>query len=411
MSGTKRTAFPRWVIAATIASFLAVVILGILATQMFARERAIYRQQMQRKSWAESKIGSMPNSGAYSTRSTELPASDSDTLRRWEAVVAQLRNPYIKAQQMVLAEEAPAISNSLSNDPSNPPSSVFDPNVVWSKYPMGLAEFSKSNRLLLDTIYDLVSKPMDDPLLVSRLNSSPFRIYELVLWDMANCVASKDKERFVKGLDAYHWSVEHLNGYNPKKAAYFCLLHRGLDEKLMDSKMVASSLERYAKYVSSILAQKQSPLDDLETRRAFYYTNFGERFTEGWTLPSLREAIFEAYFFRKNLGANASVEDQHFVEAIEFFTVALRVALLEAIEEKRGPISVPQDVLVKLRMPSELESVLVTKLNGNYSPASFFEYSEKSPGVGELKFKLPRSISSGPFPIRTAYTIEIRSSN
>lgn len=411
MSGTKRTAFPRWVIAATIASCLAVVILGILATQMFARERAIYRQQMQRKSWAESKIGSMPNSGAYSTRSTEMPASDTDTLRRWEAVVAQLRNPYIKAQQMVLAEEAPAISNSLSNDPSNPQSSVFDPNVVWSRYPKGLAEFSKSNRLLLDTIYDLVSKPMDDPLLVSRLNSIPFRIHELVLWDMANCVASKDKERFVKGLDAYHWSMEHLYGYHPNKAAYFCLLHRGLDEKLIDSKMVASSLERYAKYVSSILAQRQSPLDDLETRRAFYYTNFGERFTEGWTLPSLREAIFEAYFFRNNLGANASVEDHQFVEAIEFFTVSLRVALLEAIEEKRGPISMPQDVLAKLRMPSELESVLVRKLDDHYSPTWLFEYSEKSPWVGELNFKLPRDISSGPFPIRTAYTIEIPSSN
>ena len=79
MSRTKRTAFPRWVIAATLALCLAVVTLGILATQMFAKEIAIYREQLQRKSWAESKIGPMPNSDAYPIRSTELTASDSDT--------------------------------------------------------------------------------------------------------------------------------------------------------------------------------------------------------------------------------------------------------------------------------------------------------------------------------------------
>lgn len=407
MSRTKRTAFPRWVIAATIASCFAVVTLGILATQMFAKEIAIYREQLQRKSWAESKIGPMLNSGAYPIRSTELTASDSDTLRQWESVGAQVSNPYIKAQKMVLAEETPAILTTLSHDDS-----VFDPNVVWSRYPMGLAEFAKSNRLLLDTIYELASKPIDDPLLVSRLNSGTmFRIHQLVLWDMANSVASKDKELFAKGINAYHWSMEYLSGYNPNQATYFCLLHRGLDEKLIDSKMAANSLERYTKNVSLILDQRQSLLGDLETRRAFYYTSFGKQFMEGWTLPSLREAIFESYFFRNNLGTNPSVEDHQFLEAIQYFTVAIRVALLEAIEEKQGQLRVPQDVLAKLRMPSELESVLAMKLDGSYSPASLFEYSEKLPGVGELKFDLPRDISSGPFPIRTTYQIENPSAN
>lgn len=132
---------------------------------------------------------------------------------------------------------------------------------------------------------------------------------------------------------------------------------------------------------------------------------------EGWTLPSLREAIFESYFFRNNLGTNPSVEDHQFLEAIQYFTVAIRVALLEAIAEKQGQLRMPQDVLAKLRMPSELESVLATKLDGSYSPASLFEYSEKLPGVGELKFDLPRDISSGPFPIRTTYQIENPSAN
>lgn len=411
MSKTKRTAFPRWVIAATIASCFAVVTLGILATQMFAKEIAIYRKQLQRKSWAESKIGPMPNSGAYPIRSTELTASDSDTLRQWESVGAQMSNPYIKAQKMVLAEETQAILNTLSHDDS-----AFDPNVVWSRYPKGLAEFAKSNRLLLDTIYELASKPIDDPLLVSRLNDdfNLFRIDELVLWDMANCVASKDKERFVKGLDAFHWSIEHGYGYDmydSNKTKYFCLLHRGLDEKLIDSKMAASSLERYTKNLSLIRNQKLSLLGDLETRRAFYYTSFGKQFMEGWTLPSLREAIFESYFFRNNLGANPSVEDHQFLEAIQYFTVAIRVALLEAIAEKQGQLRMPQDVLAKLRLPSELESVLVRKIDDVYSPASLFEYSEKSPGVGELKFDLPRDISSGPFPIRTTYQIKKPSAN
>ena len=114
--------------------------------------------------------------------------------------------------------------------------------------------------------------------------------------------------------------------------------------------------------------------------------------------------------FPKQFRAKTVVDnDLYFVTALKFYTLAVRVALLEAIQEKHGELDMPGDVLSRLRLPSDLEGLLATKLNGNYLPSSLFSYEQKSPGVGELKFTVPRDISSGAFPIRTTYEVQAAS--
>jgi hypothetical protein len=95
------------------------------------------------------------------------------------------------------------------------------------------------------------------------------------------------------------------------------------------------------------------------------------------------------------------------LSSLKYYPLAVRVALLQAVEEKRGHPKLPEDVLARLRIPGDIERILSTMFKGNYSATSLFEYVQKTPDAGKLEFKLLRDISSGPFPIRTTYEIQV----
>jgi hypothetical protein len=409
MSNTQKNAFPKWLIAAMVASCLAVVVLGYLANQLLAREIAIHREQMRRLRLVETRMGLPPNPTGQPSQVIEASTNNSDAIRRWEGVLAQIKDPYIAAQQTVLAEEMPPELNTVSADPDVLQEGSFDANVVWFQFPVGLDRFTLANRPLLDATYDLVSQPLDDAWLVSSFGHGDlYRLRQLVLWDIANCVTSKDKERFIKALEGYHRLTNQFGNPNRGNELYTleCLLHRGLDEKLIDSKIVTESLERVAKNTAMASSFIDSVGGDLDLRRANLFSVFSNQFGGGRTFPSIMEAAFEEYLYRNNFEANFVVDRQNDLGgALLYFTLAVRVALLQALQEHGGQIRVPQDVLSRLQMPAEIQGVITAKLNGD-PLSTLFDYDPKEPGTGVLKFKFPIDISSGPFPIRTTYKIQ-----
>ena len=385
MSKTCKTAFPGWVVAIITTSCLALVVLGVLATQMFIGERTIYRHQIQRMSLAPRQADQPLDPSAMSSFNDTSTQANSDQVRRWEGVLAQVKHPYNRAQISVLEEE--------SSGDSMDSSTVRD----WTGATVGLARFTLTNRTFLDSIYELVANPIGDSLLVANLERRGlYQVRELVFWDAANSVLSKDKERLAKSLEAYLRLRQYTESLDVATCSdWVGLLHRGLDEGLVDPKESIAILERIAA-PTALVRQASDPFGgSVESRRDYYYTSFDKQFEDLWMIPSVKEKMFDEYYFRNNVGANAVVDvEQYFVLALKYFTFAVRVALLESIEESHGKSVAPKDVLSRLRMPSEFDRVLLAKLGENYSLLSFFDYHEKSTGIGV-------------FPIRTNYEIRL----
>lgn len=407
-----KTAFPKWVVAATLASCSVLVVLCGLAAQMFAKERSIHRVQMQRKILVEQRSELLLNQVSRARGDDSSAKLDSDIVRRWEGVLAQVKHPYNKAQASVLGEELSDDSTDSSTDLEGMAVDGQRTKVVWSQLPVGLARFTLNNRAFFDSVYELLTLPSEDAWLSPTLASrGVYRVRELVLWDVANSLVSKDQERLAKSLEAY-LRLSLLSGHSGvvNFGELISLLHLGLDEGLMDAKTVRPVLDRIAETALVNLNVVDPFGGDQETRMAFYYAGFSKQLDRVWMFPSLKESMFEGYCYRNNFGAKTVVDnDLYFVAALKFYTLAVRVALLEAIQEKHRELDMPGDVLSRLRLPSDLEGLLATKLNGNYLPSSLFSYEQKSPGVGELKFTVPRDISSGAFPIRTTYEVQAAS--
>ena len=124
-----KTAFPKWMVAATLASSLAVLAVGFLATQMFAWESAIYREHKQWKSELETGVALTLDQRVEGSNATATQEENSDTVRRWEGVLAQIDHPYLKAQQDLFTEESSIAS------PRDLNAGAFDSQAVWSKLP------------------------------------------------------------------------------------------------------------------------------------------------------------------------------------------------------------------------------------------------------------------------------------
>jgi hypothetical protein len=394
-----KTAFPKWMVAATLASSLAVLAVGFLATQMFAWESAIYREHKQWKSEIETQVAPTLDRRVEGSSATAPQEENSDTVRRWEGVLAQINHPYLKAQQDLLSEVSSIAS------PGDLNAVVFDSQAVWSKLPDELARFVQSNRELLDSVYDLVLGPIADPWIPPTFYNGPAqKVRELVFWDMANCLASKDQERFKKGMEAYH-RLSHYTGHVGvvDNDALICLLHRRLDEQLISAEEASKWLDQMSQIRPIAMY-----FDVASLRAKSYFLNFSQLFEGGWVLPSVKKELFEEYCSRNNLWADPFVQsEQSYLSSLKYYTLAVRVALLQAVEEKRGHPKLPEDVLARLRIPGDIERILSSMFKGNYSATSLFEYVQKTPNAGELEFKLLRDISSGPFPIRTTYEIQI----
>jgi len=354
---------------------------------------------MQRMSLAPPQADQPQNPSGESRIDDSSAQEASDLVRRWEGVLAQVKHPYNRAQVSVLEEEWSGDSLDSSRDRD------------WTVATVGLAKFTLTNRRFLDSIYEMASKPIKDSLWVANLERRGlYQVRELVFWDAANSVLSKDKERLAKSLEAYLRLRQYTESLDVATSAdWVSLLHRALDEGLVNPKESIAILERLAAPTTIVRLASDPFGGSVESRRANYYANFDRQFEDLWMIPSVKEKMFDEYYFRNNVGSNAVVDvEQYFVLALKYFTFAVRVALLESIEESHGQSVAPNDVLSRLRMPSEFDRVLSAKLGENYSLLSFFDYQEKSAGIGELTFKLPRDISTGAFPVRTGY--EIRSS-
>lgn len=394
-----KIAFPSWMLAATMASLIAVLAVGFLAMQMISGETAIRRDQLLRIRRLEQSskeyltaIQAKQQSSDTSASDVSAASQDPDGIRRVEGVLAQAQDPYIAAQSSLLEAE-PQIGSTV-----DPIDETLVPNVAWARKPEVLSKFVRHNRNLIDSVYEVLEPEPNH----GYLNDYRMRkVRDLVFWDMADCIVAQDKERFEKGLRAY-FRISETTGYQGvvHHTALLCLLHRALDEKMIDTKTATTSLDRIASM------QAENPRYDVGFLSDQNFYAFGQRFDGLWILPSIKQAMFEEWRYRNNLNTHPEmVGDLHHVSALKYFAFAVRVALMQAIQDKQGQIQSPTDVLARLEIPAEIQTILSSAMNGNYSASSLFTYTQQATGVGELKFNLIRDVSSGPFGIRTRYQI------
>jgi hypothetical protein len=396
-----KIAFPSWMLAATMASLIAVLAVGFLAMQMISGETAIRRDQLLRirrleQSSKEYLTAIQAKQQSSDTNASDVSAAsqDPDGIRRVEGVLAQAQDPYIAAQSGLLEAE-PQIESTF-----DPIDETLVPNVAWARKPEVLSKFVRHKRNLIDSVYEVLeSEPNNGYLNDYRMR----KVRDLVFWDMADCIVAHDKERFEKGLIAY-FRISESTGYQGvvHHTALLCLMHRALDEKMIDTKTATTSLDRIASM------QAENPRYDVGFLSDQNFYAFSQRFDGLWILPSIKQEMFEEWRYRNNLNTHPEmVGHLHYVSALKYFTFAVRVALMQAIQDKQGEIQSPTDVLARLEIPAEIQTILSSAMNGNYSASSLFTYTQQATGVGELKFNLIRDVSSGPFGIRTRYQIPI----
>jgi hypothetical protein len=405
MSRTMKIAFPSWMVAATMASVIGVIAMGFLAIQMIAGETAIRRDELLRIRRFEEGLQDYQSAVPADQQTSNASASqvsaasqDPDGIRRVEGVLAQVHDPYIAAQNTLLEAE-PEIGSTV-----DPIDETQAPNAAWAKNPEALSKFVRNNRNLIDSVYGLLeSEPNNGYLSDYRMR----KVRDLVFWDMADCIVAQDKERFAKGLNAY-FRLSEFTGYQgvAHHTALLCLLHRALDEKTIDTKTASRTLKRIASN------QAEDPRYDAGFLSDQHFVSFSYRYGGHWMLPSMKQAMFEEWRYRNNLNnPPAMFGDLHNISALKYFTLAVRVALMQAMQDKQGDVKVPEDVLAGLEIPAEIQNILSSSLNGSYLASSLFAYTQQATGLGELKFNLNRDVSSGPFGIRTRYQIPLAEVN
>ena len=401
MNKSMKTAFPSWIAASTLASGIAVLGIGCLAWMMLVHESAIHRLHQWRvvqyqDSSTDRIIG--PSDGnsdkAKTSISSESP-EDSDRARRWEGVLAQTRSSYIKVQKDLLDTEIEdGSSASIGEENQNPRS-------IWFSKPEKLSNFVLSNRKLLDSAYQLLEQPFDCPQLLLQFRIDTLR--DLIFWDIADSLSSKDPIRMSKGLAGY-FRVSEISGYRDilLHVNLICLLHLALDEKLIDAKNASAVLKR----IGATPEQTIHTQENLDAWQLSNFIRFGKQHEGLWLLPSIKEAMFEEWNFRNNdWGHRPVLDNLTLAGSMTFFTLAVRVASILAVEETQRDIHVPEDVLARLELPPKVRDDLLQGTHGKDSITSLFTFDKKTPGPLELKFNLENDISVGLFPIRTTYEI------
>lgn len=410
MSKSMKIANPTWVVVTILASSLSLVFLGFLGVRMFASEIALHREQSRRKLVVEKLVSDQRVRLADATDALPATDQDADKLRRLENVLAQMKHPYLHAQLSLLREDETVDASAVPVEPIDLELRAANPKVVWLSSPEGLAKFIQANRPLLNTLYDLVSESVDDPQLSSYLASNGIQhIFDLALFDVADALLAKDRDRMLKVLNVYfllHEKIRYSNAANYYE--FISLLHRGIDDGILDLESAESWLDRIASSIERQVENNAKQPMHSEYRIAASYEAFRPQVDGLGIPPSIKESMFEYYLFRNNFNSGVLVATEgDYVGAITYFTLAVRVALLKAVEDQQGHPDVPGDVLARLRMPIEVERVLMTRLK-DASITTLFEYEAKSSETGELRFSFSRDISSGAFPSRLVYEISTR---
>ena len=403
MSNMNKIPFPSWLIGLLSTSIIAVLAVGVLAWQWIAWERTIAENENQLRS-ASDALYKTP-AAPLAEKTTKPQAIDPALKSQWKDILSQVEHPYFKNQIDLFFEEP-----DFSPDPQV--GSLQDkPRVVWLMLPESLGKFVLANRTFLDSIHDAIAKSAE----LAPFYTNDFRSFQalcdLIFLDAASCLDSHEQARFDRALESVY-QIQIINKQFSRldtvNSAIVCLLHRGLDENLISPTQASRWLERIYQDTKPDLGDAMVAPDKVSLFRSY-----DERWGHWQSLPSLRMAIFDRYFQEtaaQYLTLPTVLDRIKFQDSLRYYTLAVRVAMQNAVAQNPGLSRLPDGFDERLQVPSDFRQAMADSRLDDRSVYSIDRttYELKSATEGQLSFVLPSELTSGRHPICSRYPMAIK---
>lgn len=403
MSNMNKIPFPSWLIGLLSTSIIAVLAVGVLAWQWIAWERTIAETENQIRS-ASDALYKTP-AAPLAEKTTKLQAIDPALKSQWKDILSQVQHPYFKNQIDLFFEEP-----DFSPDPQVG-SSQDKPRVVWLMLPESLGKFVLANRTFLDSIHDAIAKSAE----LAPFYTNDFRSFQalcdLIFLDAASCLDSHEQARFDRALESVY-QIQIINKQFSRldtvNSAIVCLLHRGLDENLISPTQASRWLERIYQDTKPDLGDAMVAPD-----KASLFRSYDERWGHWQSLPSLRMAMFDRYFQEtaaQYLTLPMVLDRIKFQDSLRYYTLAVRVAMQNAVAQNPGLSRLPDGFDERLQIPSDFRQAMADSRLDDRSVYSIDRttYELKSATEGQLSFVLPGELTSGRHPIGSRYPMAIK---
>jgi hypothetical protein len=382
-------------------SIIAVLAVGVLAWQWIAWERTIAENENQLRS-ASDALYKTP-AAPLAEKTTKPQAIDPALKSQWEEILSQVQHPYFKNQIDLFFEEP-----DFSPDPQV--GSLQDkPRVVWSMLPENLGKFVLANRTFLDSIHDSIAKSAE----LVPFYTNDFRSFQalcdLIFLDAASCLDSQDQARFDRALESvYQVQIIRKQFFrlDSVNSAIVCLLHRGLDENLISPTQASRWLDRIYQDTKPALGYAMVAPDKVSLFRSY-----DERMGHWQSLPSLRMAMFDRYFQETASQYHlTALSRMVFDDSLRYYTLAVRVAMQNAIAQNPGLSRLPDGFDERLQVPSNFRQAMAeSRLDDRFVfSIDRTTYELKSASEGQLSFVLPSELTAGRYPIGSRYPMVVK---
>ena len=403
MSNKNKIPFPSWMIGLLSTSIIAVLAVGVLAWQWIAWERMIAETEHQLRS-ASDALFQTP-AAPLGEKTANPQATDSAIKSQWRDILSQVQHPYFKNQIDLFFEEPDFSPDPQVGSPQD------KPRVVWLMLPESLGKFVLANRTFLDSIHDTIAKSAE----LAPFYTNDFRSFQalcdLIFLDAASCLDSHEQARFDRALESVY-QIQIINKQFSRldtvNSAIVCLLHRGLDENLISPTQASRWLERIYQDTKPDLGGAMVAPDKVSLFRSY-----DERWGHWQSLPSLRMAMFDRYFQEtaaQYLTLPTVLDRIKFQDSLRYYTLAVRVAMQNAVAQNPGLSRLPDGFDERLQIPSDFRQAMADSRLDDRSVYSIDRttYELKSATEGQLSFVLPGELTSGRHPIGSRYPMAIK---
>jgi hypothetical protein len=395
--------FPSWLIGLLSTSIIAVLAVGVLAWQWIAWERKIAETENQIRS-ASDALFQTP-AGPLGEKTANPQATDTALKSQWRDILSQVQHPYFKNQIDLFFEEPYFSPDPQVGSPQD------KPRVVWLMLPESLGKFVLANRTFLDSIHDAIAKSAE----LAPFYTNDFRSFQalcdLIFLDAASCLDSHEQARFDRALESVYQTQiinKQFSRLDTVNSAIVCLLHRGLDENLISPTQASRWLERIYQDTKPDLGDAMVAPDKVSLFRSY-----DERWGHWQSLPSLRMAMFDRYFQEtaaQYLTLPTVLDRIKFQDSLRYYTLAVRVAMQNAVAQNPGLSRLPDGFDERLQIPSDFRQAMADSRLDDRSVYSIDRttYELKSATEGQLSFVLPGELTSGRHPIGSRYPMAIK---
>ena len=403
MSNMNKIPFPSWLIGLLSTSIIAVLAVGVLAWQWIAWERKIAETENQIRS-ASDALFQTP-AGPLGEKTANPQATDTALKSQWRDILSQVQHPYFKNQIDLFFEEPDFSPDPQVGSPQD------KPRVVWLMLPESLGKFVLANRTFLDSIHDAIAKSAE----LAPFYTNDFRSFQalcdLIFLDAASCLDSHEQARFDRALESVYQTQiinKQFSRLDTVNSAIVCLLHRGLDENLISPTQASRWLERIYQDTKPDLGDAMVAPDKVSLFRSY-----DERWGHWQSLPSLRMAMFDRYFQEtaaQYLTLPTVLDRIKFQDSLRYYTLAVRVAMQNAVAQNPGLSRLPDGFDERLQIPSDFRQAMADSRLDDRSVYSIDRttYELKSATEGQLSFVLPGELTSGRHPIGSRYPMAIK---